>query len=110
MQHIIHQQPPWTKLETGMQCFHWANDVAIQWLMNVHFNTKAITQHLYSTFLAPVYEEEACMGYTFSVMTAPPHLNQQCQSIEGNSDPKDQASIPPGTPYRVTIIQHNKCN
>jgi len=32
--------------------------------------------------------------------------NQQCQSTKGNIGLKDQASIPPGPPYHVTIIQH----
>jgi len=30
----------------------------------------------------------------------------QCQSTEGSSGPKDQASIPPGPPHHVTILQH----
>jgi len=29
-----------------------------------------------------------------------------CQSTEGSSGPKDQASIPPGPPHHVTILQH----
>jgi len=28
----------------------------------------------------------------------------QCQSTEGSSGPKDQVSIPPGSPHRVTIL------
>jgi len=32
--------------------------------------------------------------------------NQRCQSTEGSSGPEDQASIPPGPPHHVTIIQH----
>ena len=31
--------------------------------------------------------------------------NQQCQSTEGSSSPKDQTSIPPGPPHHVTVIQ-----
>jgi len=30
--------------------------------------------------------------------------NQQCQSTEGSSSPKDQASIPPGPPHNVTTL------
>ena len=37
--------------------------------------------------------------------------NQQCQSTEGSSVPKDQASIPPGPPHRVTNLHmHTVCN
>jgi len=32
--------------------------------------------------------------------------NQQCQSTEGSSSPKDLASIPPSPSHHVTILQH----
>ena len=32
--------------------------------------------------------------------------NQQCKSTEANSSQKDEASIPPGPPHHVTILQH----
>jgi len=31
--------------------------------------------------------------------------NRQCQSTEGSRGPKDQASIPPGPPHHVTVVQ-----
>jgi len=37
--------------------------------------------------------------------------NQQCQSTEGSSSPKDQASIPLGPPHHVTILYStHACN
>jgi len=32
--------------------------------------------------------------------------NQQRQSSEGSTCSKDQASIPPGPPHHVTILEH----
>jgi len=32
--------------------------------------------------------------------------NEQCQSTEGSSGPKDQVSVPPGPPHHVTILKH----
>jgi len=31
--------------------------------------------------------------------------NQQCQSTDGSSSREDQASIPPGPPHHVTVLQ-----
>jgi len=38
-------------------------------------------------------------------------MTQPCQSTEGSSGPKDQASIPPGPAHRVTILHStHACN